>query len=376
MFEFDVEHTDGAARAGTLHLPHGDVRTPTFMPVGTCGSVRAISPFDLKSVGTRMILANTYHLHLRPGDEEIAQLGGLNEFMAWDRPILTDSGGFQIFSLETMRKITDEGVEFTSHIDGSKIFLTPERVMEIEWNLAPDVAMAFDHVVPSNSEREIVVDALHRTTRWLERCATRHRELRTANPDRQTLWPIIQGATFSDLRKKSIADTLEISDWTGTAIGGLAVGEPKPAMYRTIEELVPQLPARLPRYLMGVGFPEDLIECIGRGIDMFDCVSPTRNGRNGQALTLDGPLNIKKSTNRGSSLPLDESCDCETCVTYSRGYLRHLFVANELLILRLLSLHNIRFLTRLTEEARSSIKRDNFVGWSQDWLARYTKGRE
>lgn len=376
MFEFDVEQTDGSARAGTLHLPHGDVETPTFMPVGTRGSVRALSPFDLKSVGSRMILANTYHLHLRPGDEEIAQLGGLHEFMAWDRPILTDSGGFQIFSLETMRKITDEGVEFTSHIDGSKIFLTPERVMEIEWNLGPDVAMAFDHVVPSNSAREVVVDSLHRTTHWLERCTIRHRELRAESPNRQTLWPIIQGATFLDLREKSISATLGIADWTGTAIGGLAVGESKPAMYRIIEEIEPHLPEKLPRYLMGVGFPEDLIECIGRGIDMFDCVSPTRNGRNGQALTLDGPLNIKKSTNRGSALPLDESCDCETCTTYTRGYLRHLFVANEILILRLLSLHNIRFLTRLTEEARNSIKRGNFANWSQDWLARYTRGNE
>jgi queuine tRNA-ribosyltransferase len=374
MFEFEIEKKDGSARSGTLHLPHGKVETPVFMPVGTNGSVRAISPFDLKSVGSQMILANTYHLHLRPGDDEIAHLGGLHKFMSWDRPILTDSGGFQVFSLESLRKVTDEGVVFKSHIDGSMISLSPERVMEIEWNLGPDVAMAFDHVVPSNTERATVEDALERTTRWLERCAKRHAELSADDAQRQTLWPILQGATFPDLRQKSVENTLAIADWTGIAIGGLAVGEPKPVMYQVIEDVEPHLPNGLPRYLMGVGFPEDLIECIARGVDMFDCVSPTRNGRNGQALTPEGTLNIKKATNRRNPAPLDETCDCETCTSYSRGYLRHLFVSNELLVLRLLSLHNIRFLTRLAEEARSNINQGTFSQWSQDWLARYSKG--
>ncbi len=376
MFEFEIDGKMGSARAGTLHLPHGEVETPVFMPVGTNGSVRAISPFDLKSVKSQMILANTYHLHLRPGDDEVAELGGLNEFMAWDRPILTDSGGFQVFSLASLRKISEDGVEFMSHVDGSKIFLSPERVMDIEWNLGPDVAMAFDHVVPSNSERKTVVDALERTTRWLERCAIRHRELSAASPDRQTLWPIIQGGTHADLRKRSIEESLAIGEWTGIAIGGLAVGEPKPVMYRVIEEAEPFLPPALPRYLMGVGFPEDLLECIARGVDMFDCVSPTRNGRNGQALTPFGTLNIKKATNRRNKAPLDETCDCETCTTYTRGYLRHLFVTNELLVLRLLSLHNIRFLNRLAEDARSHIKAGTFTDWSQDWLNRYSRGNE
>jgi queuine tRNA-ribosyltransferase len=376
MFEFHLDGQDGAARAGTLTLPHGEVRTPAFMPVGTNGSVRAVSPYDLCAVGSEMILANTYHLHLRPGEAEVEALGGLHGFMAWDRPILTDSGGFQVFSLESMRRISEDGVEFKSHIDGSRLFLSPEKVMEVEWRLAPDIAMAFDHVVPSNSDRDVVADATSRTTRWLRRCREHHDRLREGDPGRQALWPIVQGATFPDLREKSLTEILEVGDWTGIAVGGLAVGESKVEMYRTVEVLQPSLPAELPRYLMGVGFPEDLLNCISRGIDMFDCVAPTRNGRNGQAYTPNGTVNIKNAAHRGTEDPLDETCDCETCTTYSRGYLRHLYVADELLILRLLSLHNIRFLTQLCQTARKQIQEGNFKSWSQDWLARYDKGKQ
>ncbi|MFQ5551616.1 MAG: tRNA guanosine(34) transglycosylase Tgt, partial [Gemmatimonadales bacterium] len=281
MFEFTITAASGRARAGRLELPHGAVDTPAFMPVGTAGTVKALSPADLERVGTQMVLANTYHLHLRPGEEEVAALGGLNSFMAWPRPVLTDSGGFQVFSLAGLRTVTDEGVEFRSHIDGSARFLTPERVMEIQWQLASDVAMAFDHVIPSNADREAMTDAVIRTIGWLERCAKRHVALTAGAADTQILWPILQGGILPDLRKQSLHDTLQTADWTGVAIGGLAVGESKPAMYETVELLDPLIPDKLPRYLMGVGFPEDLLRCVARGVDLFDCVIPTRHGRHG-----------------------------------------------------------------------------------------------
>jgi queuine tRNA-ribosyltransferase len=390
MFDFQIAATSGAARTGTLTLPHGTVETPVFMPVGTQGTVRALSPADLKAAGAAMVLANTYHLHVRPGEDVVVQLGGLHKFMAWDRPLLTDSGGFQVFSLEGFRRVDEDGVEFQSHVDGGRRILTPERATEIQWALGADVAMAFDHVVPGGADEATARDAMERTLQWLERCAKRHDELRRSGgqtvvgitdrptarpPDRQTLWPILQGGTHRALREEGLRRILESGSWTGLAIGGLSVGEPKPRMYEMLELLEPRLPPALPRYLMGVGFPEDLVAAVERGMDLFDCVAPTRNGRNGSAFTPEGPLNIRNAAFRADERPLDPSCDCETCTTYSRGYLRHLFVAEELLGLRLLSLHNVRYLIRLAEEMRAAIRRGEgaLATWADDWRRRYTQ---
>jgi queuine tRNA-ribosyltransferase len=318
-----------------------------------------------------MVLGNTYHLHVRPGEDVVAELGGLHDFMAWQNPILTDSGGFQVFSLAGFRKVDEDGVEFQSHIDGSRRRLTPERATEIQWALGSDVAMAFDHVVPGQAEFSLAEEALERTTRWLERCALSHRSLSMTDPQRQTLWPILQGATHSDLRKRGLDQIGSVGNWSGIAIGGLAVGEPKEAMYAVLDALTPSLPGSIPRYLMGVGFPEDLLQAISRGMDLFDCVAPTRNGRNGSAFTLDGPINIRNAAFRRDPAPLEESCDCETCSTYTRAYLRHLFAAEELLGLRLLSLHNVRFLVALATEAGKQIAAGCFDTWSHDWITRY-----
>jgi queuine tRNA-ribosyltransferase len=372
VFDFELTATDGPARAGRWHLPHGTVETPCFMPVGTNGTVRALAPSDLAEIGATLILGNTYHLHLRPGEDVIARLGGLHRFMGWTGPILTDSGGFQVFSLEGLRKVSDDGVEFRSHIDGSTRFLTPERVMEIEWALGPDVAMAFDHVLPGQSTHADQQDALARTLRWLARCRARHAELSAGTPDRQTLVPIIQGGTFTDLRRASLEGILSLGAWRAVAIGGLSVGEPKEAMRAVLADLQTVLPPSLPRYLMGVGFPEDVVASIGLGMDLADCVAPTRMGRNGTAFTDDGPLNIRNARFREDAAPLDALCDCETCRTFSRGYLRHLFAAEELLGLRLLSLHNVRYLIRLAGRAREAITTGRFAGWSADWMARYS----
>ena len=400
MFEFKIEAHSGLGRAGTLSLPHGVVETPVFMPVGTQGTVRALSPNDLKAAGASLVLANTYHLHVRPGEQVIAKLGGLHRFMAWDRPLLTDSGGFQVFSLEGFRRVRDDGVEFQSHVDGSRRTLTPERATEIQWTLGSDIAMAFDHVVPGGADEPTARDAMERTLRWLERCVKRHEELRRTEerrrgrrrnggedtsppptpyhpsssnppPHHQTLWPILQGGAHLELRLEGLRRMLELGSWTGLAVGGLSVGEPKPVMYGMLEALQPRLPPGSPRYLMGVGFPEDLVAAVERGVDLFDCVAPTRNGRNGSAFTPDGPLNIRNAEHRDDPRPLDETCDCEACVTFSRGYLRHLFVAEELLGLRLLSLHNVRFVTRLAAEMRAAIRRNAFGPWATDWRRRY-----
>jgi len=391
MFEFQIAATSGAARAGTLTLPHGTVETPVFMPVGTQGTVRALSPNDLRAAGASMVLANTYHLHVRPGEDVIARLGGLHRFMAWDRPLLTDSGGFQVFSLAGFRRVDDDGVEFQSHVDGGRRVLTPERATEIQWTLGADIAMAFDHVAPGAADEATSRDALERTLRWLERCARRHAELQDANAPRrhdtgnvnlgvmaswrQTLWPILQGGTHRALREEGLQRILEMGSWTGLAVGGLSVGEPKGKMYEVLERLEPRLPGPLPRYLMGVGFPEDLVAAVERGVDLFDCVAPTRNGRNGSAFTPLGPLNIRNAALRTDEGPIDPTCDCETCTTYSRGYLRHLFMADELLGLRLLSLHNVRYLIRLAEQMRAAIRKGNgaLAAWADEWRRSYTK---
>jgi queuine tRNA-ribosyltransferase len=377
MFEFEIQAASGAARAGRLTLPHGTVETPVFMPVGTQGTVRALSPNDLRSVGATLVLANTYHLHVRPGEQVVARLGALHRFMGWDRPLLTDSGGFQVFSLEGFRRIDEDGVEFQSHVDGGRRRLTPERATEIQWTLGADVAMAFDHVVPGGADEPTARDAMERTLRWLARCARRHQEcsVQPSNPPTlpQTLWPILQGGTHLKLRTEGLERILALGAWTGLAIGGLSVGEPKPVMYRMLEALEPRIPSAIPRYLMGVGFPEDLVAAVERGVDLFDCVAPTRNGRNGSAFTPDGPVNIRNAEHREDPRPLDESCDCETCTAFSRGYLRHLFVAEELLGLRLLSLHNVRYLIRLAQDMRAAIRRDAFGPWAAAWRRRYLR---
>jgi queuine tRNA-ribosyltransferase len=374
VFEFTVAATAGAARAGTLALPYGPVATPCFMPVGTQGTVRALSPNDLRAAGARLVLGNAYHLHVRPGEDVVATLGGLRRFMGWDGPLLTDSGGFQVFSLAGFRRVDDDGVEFASHVDGARRRLTPERVTDIQWQLGADVAMAFDHVVPGGADEPTARDAMERTARWLARCRDRHRALATERRgagERQTLWPIVQGGAHAELRRESLARTLALGPWTGVAIGGLSVGEPKRVMYDLLEGLEPDLPAGLPRYLMGVGFPEDLLSAVERGMDLFDCVAPTRNGRNGSAFTPDGPLNIRNARFRDDGGPLDAACDCETCTTFSRGYLRHLFLADELLGLRLLSLHNVRFLIRTAAAMRAAICAGDFVPWAAEWRRRY-----
>jgi queuine tRNA-ribosyltransferase len=369
MFDFTLEKTAGEARAGTLVLPHGTVRTPAFMPVGTHGAVRGLSMEEVRRTGAQIVLGNTYHLHLRPGEEVVKALGGLQKFTTWKAPMLTDSGGFQVFSLAELRRITEEGVTFKSPVDGSMRMITPEKSMEIQLALGADIAMAFDHVVPGQSDHAAALDGLERTLRWLDRCRARHAEI--AAPDRQTLWPIIQGGTHDDLRLRSIDGILERGPWTGIAIGGLSVGEPKPVMHRVLETLGPRLPADRPRYLMGVGFPEDLIEAIARGVDLFDCVAATRNGRHGSAWTAAGKVNIRRADLRVSDAPLDADCDCETCRGYSRGYLRHLFVAEEMLGLRLVSIHNVHFLVRLGAQARDHILAGDYDSWSRDWLRRY-----
>jgi len=371
LFEFTIEATSGEARAGTWRLPHGEVRTPCFMPVGTQGTVRALSPRDLETAGASLVLANTYHLHVRPGEQVVAKLGGLHRFMAWPGPLLTDSGGFQVFSLEGMRRVSEEGVEFHSHVDGMRRHLSPELAVEIQWVLGADVAMAFDHVIPGPSGREAAEDAAARTTRWLVRARDRFAALAREAPGRQTLVPIIQGGTFVEVRRAALEGILELGPWSALAIGGLSVGEPKGRTEEVLTGLAPVLPAALPRYLMGVGFPDDFVAALAGGMDLADCVAPTRMGRNGAAFTDDGQVNIRNARHREDDAPLDAECDCETCTTFSRGYLRHLFAAEELLGLRLLSLHNVRYLIRLAARAREAIVAGTFEGWSRAWLARY-----
>ena len=366
-FGFAVDATCGPARAARFDTPHGPVETPAFMPVGTLGTVKALDPDDLRDAGARMILANAYHLHLRPGDELVRDLGGLHAFMQWRGPILTDSGGFQVFSLETLRTVSEEGVEFRSHVDGSRRFFTPERVMEIERNLGADVVMQFDHVVPGQSDHATARDASERSLRWLARC---RRAFEGAADGRQVLFPVVQGGIHADLRREAARAVRDLGDWAGYGIGGLSVGEARADMYATLEALEPELPASAPRYLMGVGFPEDLIEAVRRGVDLFDCVAPTRMGRNGTAFTCNGRLNIRRAELRSDPAPLDETCDCATCRRFSRAYLRHLFASEELLGLRLLSLHNVHFLIRLMREARRAIADQSFEHWASEWLRR------
>ena len=374
-FDFTLATTTGAARAARLATPHGVVHSPAFMAVGTLATVKALDPDDLRAMGAQMILANAYHLHLRPGDETIRELGGLHEFMRWEGPILTDSGGFQVFSLEGLRTVDEDGVDFRSHLDGSKRRFTPESVMRIERNLGADVVMQFDHVIPGQSEHAIARDASERSLRWLARCRAEFQRLNEADPipgrSEQALFPIVQGGIHADLRREAARAIREMGDWKGFGIGGLSVGEPKPDMYRILEEVHEELPADRPRYLMGVGFPEDLVEGVRRGVDLFDCVAPTRMGRNGAVFTADGRLNIKRAEFRLDRRPLDPECDCAACTRFSRAYIRHLFLADEILGLRLLSLHNVHFLVSLMRQAREALLGGTFDAWSDSWLQRY-----
>ncbi len=360
---FEILATDGRARAGVLHTPHGDVLTPVFMPVGTQATVKAVPQRDLLELDTQIILANTYHLYLRPGDELIARRGGLHAFMSWPRPILTDSGGFQVFSLSELRKIDDDGVTFKSHLDGSMHRLTPEKSIRIQENLGADIIMCFDECPPP-TDREYNEIALARTHAWAARCREAHRR------EDQMLFGIAQGGIFPDLREQS-AQFLTALDFPGYAIGGLAVGESKEDMLRVLEWMDDALPRDKPRYLMGVGEPTDLLNAIARGVDMADCVLPTRLARHGAAFTHAGRLNLRNRAYAEDERPIDPECDCYTCRTFSRAYIRHLLHAEEWLGMYLMSIHNLAFLLELMRQARQAISRGQFAAFAQAWIARY-----
>lgn len=370
-FTFTVEATTGAARAGTFHTPHGDIPTPIFAPVGTLATVKTMTPRDLHEIGASLILANTYHLHLRPSDTLVRDMGGLHEFMRWDGPILTDSGGFQVFSLTDLRKIDADGVTFRSHLDGSTLRFTPEISMDIQHNLGADVIMAFDEcAVPD--DRQIATAAMHRTHAWLQRCVDYHYAV--GNPDKQALFGIVQGGIFPDLREQSIA-AVTAHDLPGFAIGGLAVGETKEEMLATLDVTLPMMPVDKPRYLMGVGRPEDLVEGIARGVDIFDCVLPTREARHGAALTHEGRINMRNKKHERDTNPIDPNCACYACQNFSRAYIRHLFKANELLGLHLLSVHNLNFLLDLVRHLRQAIieGEDSFTALTTDLRKQWTR---
>ena len=365
-FGFDLLKTDGAARLGRIRTPHGDIETPAFMPVATQGTVKGLTPSDLRAAGAQIVLANTYHLFLRPGHDVVHELGGLHRFMRWDAPILTDSGGFQVWSLSRLRKITENGVEFRSHIDGSLRSLSPERCIEIQHALGTDVIHPLDECLaypatPLQAERSLGL-----TLRWLRRSAESHR----SGNSKAALFGIVQGGTYESLRRQAVEEACRLG-LAGYSIGGLAVGEPKPVMYDITELCAGLLPLDQPRYLMGVGKPQDLIESVARGIDLFDCVMPTRNARHGQVFTADGPLIIARARYARDPGPLDADCACETCREFSRAYLRHLFSARELLAQRLLSVHNVTFYLGLMASLRRAIAEGTFTAFRARFLDRY-----
>ena len=361
MFGFELLHTDGAARRGQFRTPHGVVQTPAFMPVGTRGAVKAVTGRDLEDLNAEIILGNTYHLYLKPGDGLIARAGGLHKFIGWDRPILTDSGGYQVFSLATMRRIHEEGAEFRSHLDGSLHMLSPERATDIQAQLGSDIAMVLDECVASTAGREAARDAMLRSVRWAGRARQRFQQLkagtdpavRISNPG-QAQFGIVQGGVYPDLRTESAQATVDVG-FEAYAIGGLSVGEPPEVMYSVVEHTAPILPVDRPRYLMGTGMPDDLVECVARGIDMFDCVLPTRNARNGQLLTSRGPLVIKNARYAEDLAPPDPDCACYTCRHFSRAYLRHLYIAGEMTAATLNSVHNLFFYLDLMRRIREAI---------------------
>ncbi len=353
-FETLAVDPSSRARVGLLRTPHGDLETPAFMPVGTQATVKGVTPDQLRATGSRMILANTYHLALRPGDEEVAAMGGLHSFMNWDGPILTDSGGFQVFSLAARARITEAGASFRSHLDGSLFELTPERAVSIQENLGADVAMCLDVCPALPAPREAIAAAVDRTVRWAARCKEAH-----SRPD-QALFGIVQGGADEDLRS-ACAEALIALDFDGYAVGGVSVGEGRDQVRLALDVTTHRLPADRPRYLMGVGRPQDILDAIATGIDLFDCVLPTRNGRNGTCLTASGPVKFRNAGHRRDPRPIEVGCDCHACTHYSRSYLRHLFIANEMLGPILASIHNLRFLQRLTDRARGAIRAGRFV---------------
>jgi queuine tRNA-ribosyltransferase len=391
-FSFRTAHECGSARVGWFETPHGVVETPAFMPVGTHGVVRGLSMEEVAAAGGQMVLANAYHLYLRPGDVMVRALGGLHAFTRWNGPMLTDSGGFQVFSLSRLRTVSEDGVEFQSHIDGSAHLYTPESVMRIERNLGADVMMQLDELIQGQSDVSAARSAMERSLRWLQRCSVEFdrisREGRAPIPElavpvgapaltcdsqapQQALFPIVQGGTYPDLRRASVAGIIDGGDWSGVAVGGLSVGETKDDTYAILEVCDPILPKHVPRYLMDVGFPDDLIEGVRRGIDLFDCVAPTKMGRDGTAFTPDGKVQIRQSSYRTDRRPLVEGCGCPCCTQYDRAYLRHLFVSEEMLGKRLLALHNISFLIDLMRSARDALQNGVFGSWSAAWLTRY-----
>ncbi|NLM44080.1 MAG: tRNA guanosine(34) transglycosylase Tgt [Clostridiales bacterium] len=364
-FELIMECNKTEARIGRVYTPHGVIDTPAFMPVGTQATVKAMSPDELKEIGAQIILGNTYHLYIRPGHKLIEDFGGLHGFMNWDRPILTDSGGFQVFSLNELRKISEEGVEFRSHLDGSKHFFTPEFVIEIEESLGADIIMAFDECIPYPCEKDYAKKSMERTVRWLKRCKKAHKK-----NDKQALFGIVQGGIFKDLRIESAKMTVNI-DLPGYAIGGLSVGEPKEIMNEVLDYTVPLLPKYKPRYLMGVGSPDSLIDGVIRGIDMFDCVLPTRIARNGTVMTSRGKLVVRNAEYAKDSLPLDENCDCYACKNFSRAYIRHLIKAGEILGGRLTTIHNLRFLQNLMKDIRDAIRKGTILSFREEFFESY-----
>ena len=367
---FQVLKTEGAARRGVFSCPHGTVQTPVFMNVGTQGAIKgAVSALDLKEVGCQVELSNTYHLHLRPGDRTVKAMGGLHKFMGWDGPMLTDSGGFQVFSLSGLRKITEEGVTFASHIDGRRIFMGPEESMEIQSNLGSDIAMAFDECIENPAPKEYVQRSIGRTSRWLERCAAAHQRLNgqpdCVNPG-QLLFGINQGGTYPDLRRQHMDQIAQIP-CDGYAIGGLAVGEPTQTMYDIIDAVEPHMPREKPRYLMGVGTPSNIIEGVARGVDFFDCVMPARNARHGKLYTWRGTLNIKNEKYKLDPLPIDPECRCPVCRSFSRAYLRHLMTAGEMLAMRLAVLHNLYFYNTLMVRIRDALDGGTFEAFRKTY---------
>ena len=364
-FSYEVIKQDRktGARAGILHTLHGDILTPTYMPVGTQATVKGVKPDDLLAAKTQIILSNTYHLYMRPGDELVKAAGGLHKFMAWDKPILTDSGGFQVFSLAKLNKITDEGVWFSSHIDGSKHFITPEKAIDIENNLGADIIMAFDECSTFGATEEYATTAMKRTLKWLDRCYAHHKN------GEQALFPIVQGNVFKDLRLTSLKETLPYAKY-GFGIGGLSVGEPKEVMYDVLDFMLPYYPENMPRYLMGVGSPDCLVEGVFRGVDMFDCVLATRVGRNGTALTSYGKAVVRNGEYKEDFTPLDFECDCYACKHYTKAYLRHLINAGEMMGGMMLSLHNITYLNKLMRDIRNAILADAFTEFREEFYAK------
>lgn len=369
MFKYEVIHEDKncGARVGIIHTDHGDIHTPVFMPVGTKATVKGLSPEEVKATGAEIILSNTYHLYLRPGHELVAKAGGLHKFMNWDRPILTDSGGFQVFSLSSLRKITDDGMEFNSFIDGSKHFFSPEKSMEVQKALGSDIVMAFDECTEPGISEKKAREAMERTIKWLDRCSKYELQ------PHQNLFPIVQGNIYKNLRLESLERTLPYVK-SGIAIGGLSVGETPEQMYEMLETMQPYYPKNAPRYLMGVGTADYIVNGVALGIDMFDCVLPTRIARNGTAMVNEGFLTIRNAPFKEDFTPVDPTCDCYCCKNYTRAYVRHLINTDEIMGGRLLSIHNIRFLQRLTERIRQAIMEDKYLEFRDNFMKNYTLG--